>query len=292
MHICFFSYFYTGLIKIFNKNIKTVTTFHNLAYNTYPANTIIRRTRKKVDSFIVNNLIDAKTAVSSAVKKHYEKHLKISFVELIPNSFPLQQITTNLELDNTKILNKYLDKTKYHYFSITPGRLVQEKGHKYLLEAMEKIEHEGIQLCHFIVGSGPLKYEIEEDIKNKKLQNTILIDSLKQEELFKLIISCDFVVIPSVSEGFGMVVGEAMALKKPIITTNIDGIRDLVEDEKDALLIQVKDSAALYETMKRLLYDVDLQSSLSKNALKKINTFDVKTIGKHWKLYYEKMLNE
>ena len=73
----FFAYFYSGLVKLFNTKVKTVTTFHNLGYDTYPANTMIKKLRKKLDACVVNCLIDHKVAVSSAVKEHYSRHLNI-----------------------------------------------------------------------------------------------------------------------------------------------------------------------------------------------------------------------
>jgi glycosyltransferase involved in cell wall biosynthesis len=291
----FFAYFYTGIVKIFNPKIKTVTTFHNLGYNTYPANTILKKFRKKLDSFIVNKLIDKKVAVSNAVKKHFEKHLKIPKVDVIYNSFPLEKIEKISSFQNVKqidILKNYVDVNNYDFFSITPGRLVKEKGHIYLLEAIEKLNKKNVKLCHFIVGYGPLEEYILNEIKNRKLINVILIPGLPQKELFSLIKACDFVVIPSISEGFGMVVGEAMALGKAIVATEIDGIIDLVENGKNGLLVPVKDSKALANAIVKLSNDFILREKLAKNAKEKIKQFDTKIIAKQWKKYYEEMLNE
>jgi glycosyltransferase involved in cell wall biosynthesis len=287
----FFSYFYTGLIKIFHPKIKTVTTFHNLGYNTYPANTVIKKLRKKLDAFVVNKLIDNKMAVSKAVKRHVEKHLNISQVDLVYNSFPLDKIDSLLTVESREVMEKYTDMSKYDAFSITPGRLVKEKGHHYLLEAMEKIKNSDVNLYHFIVGSGPLEEEIKREIETKKLSNITLISDLEQQKLFEFIKVCDFAVIPSVSEGFGMVVGEAMALGVPVIASNINGITDLVETEKEGLLVPSKDSNALAEAIEKLYKDKALQASLAKNAKEKIKQFDTKVIAKQWKVYYKEMLH-
>jgi glycosyltransferase involved in cell wall biosynthesis len=287
----FFSYFYTGLIKIFHSKIKTVTTFHNLGYNIYPANTVIKKLRKKLDAFVVSKLIDNKVAVSNAVKKHFEKHLNIPQTDLIFNSFPLDKIDSRLTVQSKRIMERYINMHRYDVFSITPGRLVKEKGHHYLLEAMEKLQNSDVNLCHFIVGSGPLERTIKREIEIKKLSNVILLSDMNQEKLFALIKVCDFAVIPSVSEGFGMVVGEAMALGVPVIASNINGITDLVETEKQGLLIPSKDSNALAEAIEKLYKDKALQASLAKNAKEKIKQFDTKVIAKQWKVYYEEMLN-
>lgn len=283
----FFAYFYTGLVKILHPSINTATTFHNLGYNTYPANTLWKKIRKRIDSFIVNKLIDNKIAVSNATKNHYAYHLNIDNVDLISNSFPLSSINTYLKTNRDETLKKYVDIKKFQYFSITPGRLVKEKGHEYLIEAIQEVNENTVGLCHFIVGSGPLKDKINTSIRKKKLTNIIQISCLAQNELFELVKACDFVIVPSISEGFGMVIGEAMALEKPCVATEINGIVDLVENGITGLLVPSRDSKALAEKIERLCLNKDLRNKLSKNAKENIKKFDTENIAKQWKVYYE-----
>ena len=286
----FFAYFYTGLVKLFYPEIKTVTTFHNLAYNTYPANTLVKKLRKRVDAFIVNKLIDKKVAVSHAVKEHYSKHLNITDVDLIFNSFPLVSIDNSLNVESNEILKKYADVSLYDLFSITPGRLVKEKGHIYLLESIERLDKSAIQLCHFIVGTGPLEEDIKRVIAEKKLSNVILISALQQKTLFDLIKACHIVVIPSTSEGFPMVVGECMALGKPIVATKISGVVDMIDDGKEGLLIPSENVDALASVIQKMIDRPDLRDTLAINAKEKIKQFDTRIIAKQWKAYYEEML--
>ena len=286
----FFAYLYTGLVKMIHSKIKTITTFHNLGYNTYPANDILKKLRKKIDAFIVNKFIDKKTAVSGAVKKHYEEHLHVQDIDVIYNSFPLEEIGKYEIDDRDEVLKKYVMTSPYDTFSITPGRLVKEKGHKYLLEAIERLE-KNMKLCHFMVGSGPLENEIVAMIQNMKLDNVILLPALEQSELFKLLKACDIVVIPSISEAFGLVVGEAMIMKKPIVATKVDGIVEMIENEKEGLLVPPKDPQSLADAIERLYYDKQLCESLAGNAAEKIKKFDVKIVAKQWQAYYAEMLN-
>ena len=286
----FFAYFYTGLVKMINPKIKTISTFHNLGYNTYPADNILKKLRKRIDAFIVNRFIDKKTAVGGAVKKHYEEHLHVEDIDVIYNSFPLEEIGKYEIDDRDEVLKKYVMTSPYDTFSITPGRLVKEKGHKYLLEAIEGLEKD-MKLCHFIVGSGPLENKIVAMVQNMKLDNVILIPSLEQSELFSLIEACDMVVIPSISEAFGLVVGEAMIMKKPIVATNVDGIVEMIENEQEGLLVPPKDSQSLADAMERLYHNKQLCESLAGNATEKIKKFDVKIIAKQWQAYYAEMLN-
>ena len=159
------------------------------------------------------------------------------------------------------------------------------------MEALESVNKQNINLCHFIVGAGPLEEKINREMAEKGLSNVILISGLAQKELFTLIRACNFVVIPSVSEGFPMVVGECMALGKPMVATEISGVVDMIESGREGLLIPSKESKALAEAIERLYKDKALQTFLAKNAKEKIKLFDTKIIAKQWKAYYEEMLN-
>src|SRR5690606_32428937 len=81
----FFAHFYTGLLKLVNRKFKSVVTFHNLGYNTYPAITLWKRFRKKLDRIVVNKLIDYRVGVSSAVQEHYRDHLKLKQIDRVFN---------------------------------------------------------------------------------------------------------------------------------------------------------------------------------------------------------------
>ena len=287
----FFSYFYTGLAGLFHPNIRTLTTFHNLGYNAFPDNTIKKKLKKKLGSLVATKLIDRKIAVSYAVKEHYIYHLGVKDIDILPNSFPLDSIRSLSNSSRNEALNRYVENSNhFRYYSITPGRLVHEKGHVFLIDALEILSKTKPNLFHFIVGAGPLETQIRQKIQEKNLQNVTLIPSAGQLELFALIKACDFVVVPSISEGFGMVVGEAMALEKPVIATEVGGIPDLVENEKEAILVPASDSRALADAMERLCLDKNLQSKLARNAAQKITLFDASQVAKKWVAYYQLML--
>ncbi len=287
----YFSCLYTGIAGLFHRNIPTLTTFHNLGYTTFPANTVKKKIKKKTGAFVTSKLIDRRVAVSQAVKEHYSYHFSQKEIDIVPNSFPLESIRTRLNLSRPEILRRYLsDSNRYKYFSITPGRLVREKGHMILIEALQLLNKSKSELCHIIVGSGPLADQIRESIQTKSLANVFLVSGIKQQELFELISACDLVVVPSISEGFGMVVGEAMALEKPVIATKVGGILDLVEDQKEAILVPASDSRALANAIEKLCLDKSLRSELTKNASQKIKQFDVSQVAKQWIAYYQLML--
>jgi len=283
----FFAYFYLGLTKIIFPKMKVITTFHNLGYKVYPANTFIKKVRKKIDIFIVNRLFDKTTAVSYAVKKHYEKHLNLDNIDMISNSFPILEFEKNYKNNSQNILENYIYNNN-NFLVLTAGRFVKEKGHKYLIEAIKILNKKYTNMTFLFVGNGPLKNHI----KDLSLSNIKIISEIEHMELMKLYKEVDLIVVPSIYEAFGLVVGEAMIMEKAVVATNVDGIVDLITDKEEGLLVPPKDAQALADTIEKFYLDKELRETLAKHAREKIKKFDTKIIAFQWKNYYKDMINE
>jgi glycosyltransferase involved in cell wall biosynthesis len=80
----------------------------------------------------------------------------------------------------------------------------------------------------------------------------------------------DILVIPSLLEGFPMVTLEAMAMAKPIIATNIDGITEQIADRVNGILVSPKDPSALSKAIVQVLSDRELARSVGLTARKKV----------------------
>jgi glycosyltransferase involved in cell wall biosynthesis len=278
----FFAYFYTGLTKIIYPKIKIVTTFHNLGFDEYPANTFIKKIRKRIDCLIIK-LFNKTSAVSTAVKKHYRKHCNLNTIDIIFNSFPINEFQIN---KNSNVLNQYIEISNNDFIILTPGRFVEKKGHKYLIEAIKILNKKYSNLTFLFVGKGPL----ENFIKEISLPNIKVIPEMEHKELMNLYKDVDLIVIPSIYEAFGLVVGEAMIMEKGIVATNVDGILEMIEDKKEGLLVPPKDPQALADAIEKLYKNKELKENLAKNAKEKIKQFDTEIIAQQWKKYYEDML--
>lgn len=273
----FFAHFHTALSLIFNKKIRKVVTFHNLGFDECPANSLIKKIRKKIEELCVKTF-DLKTAVSKAVKEHYSSHLNLKNVEIINNSFPI----ANFKKYKTK-------KEKFDSFTIlTPGRFVPIKGHKYLLEAIKLINERNLNLNFLIIGDGPLKDSIKKE--TERISNINILDALPHNELMILYKNVDLIVIPSIHEAFGLVVGEAMIMETPIIATKVDGIIEIIENRKEGLLVEPANPKELADAIEKMYNNKELRDDFVLNAKEKIKEFDTKNIAKKWKKVYEDML--
>ena len=93
--------------------------------------------------------------------------------------------------------------------------------------------------------------------------------------------SCDIFCVPARYEGFGRVYVEAMAAKKPIITTNAGGIPEVVDNQNTGLLVESKSPIDIADNMSYLLDNPDIAADLGKNGYKKaINKYDQGIVSK------------
>lgn len=95
----------------------------------------------------------------------------------------------------------------------------------------------------------------------------IIVEYVPYSEMPKRMIAADVFVLPSISEGLGLVVLEAMASGVPVICSKVGGIIDLISDSINGLLVEPRDTNALSEAIIRLLSDAELRKQLSRTAL-------------------------
>ena len=159
----------------------------------------------------------------------------------IPNGFsskfkPLDQEECRKSLglpQNVKIL-------------FTLGWLIERKGFNYLIEAMDIILKERKNVFCFIGGSGKLKDKLQSQINDLKLEKYVkLIGFIPDEALLLWMNACDVFVLPSLSESFGVVLIEAMACGKPVISTYNGGSEEVVISEEYGLLMEPRNSINL-----------------------------------------------
>ncbi len=137
---------------------------------------------------------------------------------------------------------------------ISVGRLVEVKGFAYAIAAMQRVKEVFPELRYDVVGDGPLREQLEQQVRDLKLQDSIRFCGLKsQDELVDMYHDADIFVMPSVrgrdgaEEGQGMVLLEAQASGLPLVATNSGGIAESVPH--GVSLVKEKDSDALAQAI-------------------------------------------
>lgn len=126
---------------------------------------------------------------------------------------------------------------------ICVGRLCEQKGQLTLIQSIKLLIDEGFDVSLVLAGDGPMRGEVEEAIKALGLQDRVTITGWIDSERVKDELSrADALVLPSFAEGLPIVVMEAMALGRPVLSTLIAGIPELVRDGVDGYLVPAGDS--------------------------------------------------
>jgi len=134
------------------------------------------------------------------------------------------------------------------------GRLCEQKGQLLLVEALALLHHEGIEFKAVLAGDGPMRREIEKCINNNGLQDKIRITGwLNGDEIKNVLLASRIMVLPSFAEGLPVVIMEAFALGRPVLSTFIAGIPELVEHRKSGWLVPAGDVNALAEVLMKAL---------------------------------------
>jgi colanic acid/amylovoran biosynthesis glycosyltransferase len=130
------------------------------------------------------------------------------------------------------------------------GRLSEEKGQLVLLEALRKLRDRGIECQLVLAGDGPMRNLIEQRIQALGLKGNIRITGwITSSQVRQEIQAARALVLPSFIEGLPVVIMEALALRRPVIASNIAGIPELVQSGEHGWLVPAGSSTALSEAM-------------------------------------------
>lgn len=182
--------------------------------------------------------------------------------------------------------------SKDDFVCATVGRLVPVKGHTYLIKAIQKVVNVIPEAKFLFVGDGELKSELLEEIKSLGLQENVFLLGARRDIATTL--SCiNIFLLPSINEGFGMVLIEAMAAKKPVIATNVGGIPEVVIDGKTGLLVPPKDPEAFSSAIIKLYNNPELSNRMGLAGYRRAkNVFSIEVTVRELGNLYSELIKE
>ncbi len=208
-----------------------------------------------------NNVV----AVDERIYKHIQETIESDFISY-SNKIKLFSI---INFTNTDLYNA--DKNKHVGFNIMCiRRLVEKNGVIYLVKAMKYLKNERNIKLH-IYGDGPARDEITNYIQKNSLQNVIMHGAISNSLLPDIYKQCDLVVVPSITvnglqEATSISAIEAMSCGIPVIASDIGGLSQMIDNEKNGILVPEQNSKMLSEAIMKLYEDKNLQNKLSKNS--------------------------
>jgi len=133
------------------------------------------------------------------------------------------------------------------------GGLTPVKGLLFLFDAIASLKNKRDDFILNIIGDGLMRSEYESYVKSAGIANKVLFHGAKTKELTSDFMKrCDFLVLPSIYETFGIVLIEAMACGKPVISTNSGGQKEFI-NERNGVLIPPGDSKSLMDAIDFML---------------------------------------
>ena len=214
------------------------------------------------------------TVNSQATRNQVLKFSKNSSIKVVPMGVDLKEFHPGNY--NEKFKASFGEK---NLLLLGVGRLADKKGFKYLIEAMPLILQEIPSAKLVIIGFGPQKARLENQIQQLELASSIsLIGGKTGKELQDWFASADIFIGPSIitadgdTEGQGVVFLEAMASGTAVIASDVGGIKDAVRDNISGLLVPEKNPQAIAEKVLTLAKNNQLKEKLIQNALELVRS--------------------
>jgi len=205
-----------------------------------------------------------------AISKPVEGALTHSFrvppekVSTIFNAIDIDDLIARYQEKDARAIRKRLNIPPASRVIGIVARIVRDKGHEYFLRALKKLitsSHPDIKIL--IVGEGPYLRAIQALVQELKLENSACFMGNLEDITYALAV-IDVFVLPAIwREGFGLAIIEAMAVRIPVVVTNIWSLNELVQDRVNGLLVEPKNVDDLKEAVHELLTDQHLYETVS-----------------------------
>ncbi|MBE6281742.1 MAG: glycosyltransferase family 4 protein [Bacteroides sp.] len=224
-------------------NPKWISTFSGLN------DSVNKFKRKDFEIEYSDTIFIASTYAKDCLKKYYPKQLPP--IHVIPYGFP----TINIQ-------REYIPFKGRKIRALYVGALTQNKGLSYLFESIQGLE-EHIELT--VIGKGNINGC---PVLKEALKKVNYIPSLPHDEVLQCMAEHDVFIFPSLFEGFGLVITEAMSQGTPVITTERTCAPDLITHDKDGWIVKAGESAPIRELLEKFIQHPEILQTVGKEAMK------------------------
>ncbi|MDD2287195.1 MAG: glycosyltransferase family 4 protein [Paludibacter sp.] len=214
-------------------------------------------------------------------------------IKIIPMGVDVSDLMDENEIKNLRARHNIEQKNVILFV----GRLVEVKGCKYLIQAMNLITRSFDDVILLIVGNGPLENELRSLVKEYQLDNYIRFEGfVNPEQIHEYYSIADLLVFPSIvdssgfDEGLPVVLLEALAFGKPIVSTKVKGALEVIKDGQNGVFVEEKSPEQIAEKIKELLYAEHLRENLAKQARISAMKYDWKVIAQQYVDIYEGLM--
>jgi glycosyltransferase involved in cell wall biosynthesis len=168
--------------------------------------------------------------------------------------------------------------------------LEARKGHKILLEAAALLKADGVNLSYQLAGAGPLRHQLEQQAAHLGLQEEVQFLGFVSD-ISKFLAAIDIFVMPSLHEGLGVAVLEAMAAGKPVVASRVGGLAESVADGVTGILVPPANATALAQGIAKLVHDRSLAREMGLRGQERVaRHFTLEQMAAANESYYYELL--
>lgn len=258
-----------GLIAVlggmFTKKKVYVTSHGSDMFCLYPQHKFMR----PIIRFVLKRA-DVVLAVSESLKEeilktnipNIEKKVRLNWNTVDINEFKIANNDSDHHSENNSNYNfkNELNIPKDKPIILFVGNIIKRKNVATIIDAKKQLKSD----CFLVVvGDGPLLNSLKEKVKVENVEDVIFTGA--RNDIANVIQSSDLLILPSYSESFGLVLIEALACGKPVIGSNVGGIKEIITDDV-GLLVEPTDSKGLANSIDLILSDKKLREKFQSNA--------------------------
>lgn len=282
IHIHLFPVIYWATIANF-LNFKTETPLVLTEHNTHNR----RRNHKFfkfIDKFIYNQ-IDKIISISEDTQSNLKKWLdsdKDDFkFEIVNNGIDTEKFQNAKPYKKNELIKEY---NTDNVLVTMVGRFSEQKDQKTLIKAINNLPYNFHLL---LVGRGTLKSDFEKLVEDLDLNNRVHFLGFRKD-IERILKTSDIIVLSSNWEGFGLAAVEGMAAKKPLIASDVSGLKEIVEDA--GLLFEAGNESKLVNLIKKLSNDQEFYDEIAQKCFNRAKEYDLKKMVKKEVALYNKIL--
>ena len=179
-------------------------------------------------------------------------------------------------------------------YVLTVAKLYERKGLDVLLKAIKTLGHSVAGYQFIIAGDGPEESRLKSLAHDLGIHGSVMfLGEVQNQDIPALFQHCEFFVLPSRSEPFGIVLLEAMTFGKAIVATRVGGIPEFISDGVTGLLVPANDSDALADRIKQVIQEPDLRIRLEKNGLASVeHSYDYRVVIERYESLFHNLIEE
>ena len=221
------------------------------------------------------------------------KSVKERFDELFRNRFD-SEVIYNV-IDDAAIREKALQPlpagfTKRRLTVLSVGRLTTPKCFVRLLKAHKRLVNEGIEHDLWILGEGPERQMLEQFVESNKLQDSVRMPGFI-ENPYPFMREADLLACSSIYEGYSTFMTEGVILGKPIVTTNVSGMRELLGDSEYGLIV-ANDDEMFYNGYRQMLLEPGYMGKYAAIASLRSRDFSAEGLTETTERYFEELIRK